>query len=130
MYTVFNIVCYVCSYIKQLVIYIYIYIYVVYIYTHTHTHTHNFTYVIYTHMGFSGYSDGKESDCNVGDLGSVPGFGRFPVEGRATHSIFLPGEFHGQRTLAGYSPWDHNKSGMASDFHTHAYAYTFYLVCM
>ena len=24
----------------------------------------------------------------------------------ATHSVFLPGEFHGQRSLAGYSPWD------------------------
>ena len=26
-------------------------------------------------------SDGKESACNVGDLGSVPGSGRFPGEG-------------------------------------------------
>ena len=23
----------------------------------------------------------------------------------ATHSVHLPGEFHGQRSLAGYSPW-------------------------
>ena len=23
----------------------------------------------------------------------------------ATHSVFLPGKFHGQRSLAGYSPW-------------------------
>ena len=28
--------------------------------------------------------------------------GRFPEEGMATHSIFLPGESHGQRSLAGY----------------------------
>ena len=27
-------------------------------------------------MGFSGGSDGKESACNVGDLGSIPGLGR------------------------------------------------------
>ena len=27
------------------------------------------------------YSDGKESACNVGDLGSVPGSGRFPGKG-------------------------------------------------
>ena len=26
-------------------------------------------------MGFSGGSDGKESACNAGDLGSVPGLG-------------------------------------------------------
>jgi len=25
--------------------------------------------------------------------------------------IFLPGEFHGQSSLAGYSPWDHKESG-------------------
>ena len=29
-------------------------------------------------MGFPGDSDGKESACNAGDLGSVPGLGRFP----------------------------------------------------
>ena len=27
----------------------------------------------------------------------------------ATHSIFLPGESHGQRSLAGYSPWGHKE---------------------
>ena len=32
-------------------------------------------------MGFPGDSDGKESACNVGDLGSVPGLGRSPGEG-------------------------------------------------
>ena len=31
---------------------------------------------------------------------------KHPLEkGMATHSSFLPGEFHGQRSLAGYSPW-------------------------
>ena len=25
---------------------------------------------------------------------------------------FVPGEFHGQRSLAGYSPWDHKESDM------------------
>ena len=24
-----------------------------------------------------------------------------------THSVFLPGESHGQRRLVGYSPWGH-----------------------
>ena len=27
-------------------------------------------------------------------------------ESMATHSIFLPGESHGQRSPAGYSQWD------------------------
>ena len=32
-------------------------------------------------MGFPGGSDGKESACNVGDLGLIPGLGRSPGEG-------------------------------------------------
>ena len=30
----------------------------------------------------------------------------------ATHSSILSGESHGQRSLAGYSPWDHKESDM------------------
>ena len=33
-------------------------------------------------MGFPGGSAGKESACNVGDLGSIPGLGRSPGEGK------------------------------------------------
>ena len=33
-------------------------------------------------MGFPGSSAGKESACNAGDLGSTPGLGRFPGEGK------------------------------------------------
>ena len=29
----------------------------------------------------------------------------FLEEGMATHCNILPGEFHGQRSLQGYSPW-------------------------
>ena len=32
-------------------------------------------------MGLPGGSDGKESACNAGDLGSTPGSGRSPGEG-------------------------------------------------
>ena len=32
-------------------------------------------------VGFPGGSDGKESACNAGDLGSIPGLGRSPGEG-------------------------------------------------
>ena len=31
-------------------------------------------------MGLPGGSDGKESACNAGDLGSIPGSGRSPGE--------------------------------------------------
>ena len=64
-------------------------------------------------LGFTGGLDGKESACNAGDLGSIPGSGRSPGEGNGWLStpVFLPGEFRGQRSLAGYSPWDHRELG-------------------
>ena len=36
--------------------------------------------------GFSGGSDGKESACNARDLDLIPGSGRHPGEGKATHA--------------------------------------------
>jgi len=30
-------------------------------------------------------------------------------KGMATHPVFLPGEFYGQRSLAGCSPWGHKE---------------------
>ena len=44
------------------------------VHTCMHTHTH-------TWLGFPGGSDGKESACNAGDLGSIPVFGRSPGGG-------------------------------------------------
>ena len=36
-----------------------------------------------------------------------------PLEkGMGTTPVFLPGEFHGQRSLVGYSPWGHKESDM------------------
>ena len=36
-----------------------------------------------------------------------------PLErGLGTHSVLLPGEFHGQRSLAGHSLWGHKESDM------------------
>ena len=48
----------------------------------------------------------KESACNVGDLSSVPGLGRFPWRReRVPTPVFWPGEFHGP-----YSSWGHKES--------------------
>ena len=35
-------------------------------------------------LGFPGGSAGKESACNAGDLGSIPGVGRSPGEGKGS----------------------------------------------
>ena len=37
-------------------------------------------YEMLPHFTVAGGSDGKESTCKVGDLGSIPGLGRFPGE--------------------------------------------------
>ena len=48
------------------------------------------------------------------DEGSIPGSGRSSGEGKGNQSasVFLPGEFHEQRSLVGYSLWGHKKSDM------------------
>ena len=52
-------------------------------------------------LGFPCGSAGKESACNAGDLGSIPGLERSPGEGKGLcNPVFWPGEFH-----VLYSPW-------------------------
>ena len=36
-------------------------------------------------LGFPGGSDGKESACNSGDMGLIPGLGRSPGKGHGNH---------------------------------------------
>ena len=49
-----------------------------------------------------GDSDGKESTCNVGDLGSLPGLGRPLEKGLQPIQVFLPGD----------SPWTEEPGGL------------------
>ena len=59
----------------------------------------------YIWLGFLGGSVGKEFEI-VWSLG-----GEDTLEkGMDIHPVFLPGEFHGQRGLVGYSPWGHKES--------------------
>ena len=61
--------------------------------------------------GFPAGSDSKESTCNVGDLSSIPGLGRSPGGGHSNPLQYSCLENpHGQRSLAGYSPWGHKES--------------------
>ena len=56
--------------------------------------------------GFPSSSAGKESACNVGDLGSIPGLGKSPGGGHGNPLQYSCLENpHGQRSLVGYSPW-------------------------
>ena len=58
-------------------------------------------------LGFPDGSHSKESSCNAEDLGLIDPWVRKISWRREWLStpVFLPGEFHGQRSLAGYSPW-------------------------
>ena len=64
-------------------------------------------------MGFPVGSDSKESTCSVGDLGLIPRLERSLKKEMAAHSSTLVGEFCGQRTLVGYSPWSSKESGLS-----------------
>ena len=58
-------------------------------------------------------AEGKESACNVGDLGSIPGLGRSPGEGHDNlpqYSCLY--NLQGQRSLRSYSPWGCKDSDM------------------
>ena len=53
-------------------------------------------------------SDGKESTCNAGDVGWIPGLGRSTGGGHGNPLQYSCLETpHGQRSLAGYSPQGH-----------------------
>ena len=56
-----------------------------------------------TIMSFPGGSDGKESACNAGDLGSIPGLRRSPGGGHGNSSI-----------LAWRIPWTEQPGGLQS----------------
>ena len=55
---------------------------------------------------FSGGSDGIESAHKAGRGGFSPWIGKIPWRRKwQPIPVFLPGEFHGQRSLEGYSPY-------------------------
>ena len=44
---------------------------------------------------------------------------------RQSTPAFLPGEFHGQRRLVGYSPWGHKELDTIEHTHTHTHTHTY-----
>ena len=61
-----------------------------------------------SNMGFPHSSVGKESACNVGDPGSIPGLGRSPGEGSGTPLQYSCLENPMDRgAWWGCSPWGH-----------------------
>ena len=57
-------------------------------------------------MGFPGGSEGKESACNSGDLGSIPGLGRSPGGGHGNPLQYS--------CLENLHPWTEEPGGLQS----------------
>ena len=76
-------------------------------------------------LGFPSGSEVKATACNAGDLGSIPGLGRFPWRRKWQPTpVFLPGESHGQRSLVGYSPRGHKESDTTEWLHSLTHSLT------
>ena len=57
-------------------------------------------------LGFPGGAQVKNPPAKAGDAGLIPGSGRSPWRRKWRPTpVFLAGKSHGQRSLAGYSPW-------------------------
>ena len=53
----------------------------------------------------------KNLSANARDMGSIPGLGISPGKGNGNPiPVFLPGKYHGQQSLIGYSPCGHKES--------------------
>ena len=61
-------------------------------------------------MGFPGGSDAKESACNAGHLGLIPGSGRSPGEGNGNPLQYSCWRIPWTGSLVGYTPWGHKES--------------------
>ena len=73
--------------------------------------------------GFPGGIVLKNPPANAGYArvaGLIPGLEDPLEEKMATYST-IPGKFHGQRSLAGYSPWGCKELDMTEHIHTHTY---------
>ena len=66
---------------------------------------------VVVYKGLPRWRSGKKSTCNAGGL--VWSLGQEDSWRKAWEptSVFFPGEFHGQRSLVGYSPWRSQKVG-------------------
>ena len=66
-----------------------------------------------TRVCFPGGSDGKKSPLQCRRPRFYPWVGKIPWRKEWLPTpVFLPGEFHGRRCLAAYSPWGHKESDM------------------
>ena len=67
---------------------------------------YTFVHIYSIYMGFPGGSDSKKYPPAMWETWIDPWFGKiFWRSERLPTPVFLPGQIHGQRSQAGYSPW-------------------------
>ena len=72
--------------------------------------------------GLPRWHSGKESTCQCRRHGFKPWVRKISWSRKwQLIPVFLPGKFHGQRSLAGYNPWGHKESDMTEWLSMHAH---------
>ena len=70
--------------------------------------------------GFPGGASGKQPNCQCRRRWLDPWVRKIPWKREWQPTpVFLPGKFHGQRSLVGYSPWGHKELGMTEQLSTY-----------
>ena len=68
---------------------------------------------------FAGGTSGKESACQSRKCRFDPWVWKIPWNRKWLPTpVFLPGKFHGQKSLVGYSSWGHKESDMTEQLST------------
>ena len=75
---------------------------------------------VFSQQGFTSNSAGKESPCNAGDSGLIPGSGRSPGEGNR-----YPLQYSDLENSMDYSPWSHTQR-VRNDWATSTFTFTQY----
>ena len=73
----------------------------------------------------------KDLPATAGDtrgMGSIPELGRFPWSRKWQPTpVFLPGKFHGHRSLVGYSQWGCKELDTTERTHAHTHRKSIYI---
>ena len=86
-----------------------VFIYIFYIYT---LHIYIFYINYFYKVGFPWWLNGKQSACQCRRHRFDPWVEEIPWRRKWQHTpVFLPGKYHGQRSLVGYSPWGCKRVG-------------------
>ena len=86
--------------------------------------------VYISYQGLPGGSVGKESTCNAGDLGLIPGSEKSPGEGNGYHSSILAWRIPWTEEAGGLQSMGHKESDMTEQLNDHYHICVYVYVCV